>query len=211
MEAPTGFEPAKKGFADLCVTIPPQRQESMDNTALLYPINVIDDSRRQQVAFVCKTSTHYNYYMYKQCTVCLKTKDKEEFFFRNKQKHTLHSQCKNCYSQKRRATWKFYYHKHGSKYRENAVKRNRETKRRLRLKMLEYLEGEACVKCGIQDNRVLEFDHVDPSTKSFSIARGIADTRSWENILNEISKCQILCANCHKIKTSKEQRWYKSG
>lgn len=76
--------------------------------------------------------------------------------------------------------------------------------------MLDYLEGKSCVGCGIQDNRVLEFDHIEPSTKSFGIARGIADTRSWENILIEIEKCQILCANCHKIKTSEKQKWYKT-
>lgn len=75
--------------------------------------------------------------------------------------------------------------------------------------MLEYLNDKGCVKCGITDVRVLEFDHVDPATKSFSIARGIASTLSWENILAEIAKCQLLCANCHKIKTAEQQNWYK--
>jgi hypothetical protein len=75
--------------------------------------------------------------------------------------------------------------------------------------MLEYLSDKSCERCGVSDPRVLEFDHIDPKSKSFSIARGISDILSWENILVEIKKCQVLCANCHKIKTADEQHWYR--
>ena len=78
------------------------------------------------------------------------------------------------------------------------------------MNMLAYLSDKACAHCGITDPRVLEFDHVDPNIKSVSIARAIADVWSWDKILQEIKKCQILCANCHKIKTSAEQFWYKA-
>lgn len=76
--------------------------------------------------------------------------------------------------------------------------------------MLVYLKDKSCIKCGINDIRVLEFDHINPKTKSFSIARAITSTLSWENILSEMAKCQILCVNCHKIKTAKEANWYKN-
>lgn len=74
---------------------------------------------------------------------------------------------------------------------------------------MEYLSDKSCVKCGYSNPLALEFDHIDPNTKLFGIARALTNTISWENILKEIDKCQILCANCHKIKTGAQQGWYK--
>ena len=144
------------------------------------------------------------------CTVCLKIKPNNEYFYRDKRAEKLHSQCKSCYIEKRRKTWKQYYHKHGSKYRQNAVERNRRIKDLLRQQMMNYLSDKSCVQCGVNDIRVLDFDHIDPSKKSFSISQAITNTRSWDVILKEIKKCQILCSNCHKIKTATEQSWYRS-
>lgn len=145
----------------------------------------------------------------KTCSVCLKSKNEEDYFYRNKRTEKLHAQCKQCYIEKRRAIWKSYYHKHGSKYRENAVQRNKLLKIRLREQLVIFLSSKSCISCGNSDIRVLEFDHIDPKTKSFSIARAIGDIRSWDEIQKELKKCQVLCANCHKIKTAEEQGWYK--
>lgn len=145
----------------------------------------------------------------RSCSVCGVSKATSEYYFRNKQKQRLHSQCKQCYLEKRRTVWRQYYHKHGSKYRENAVLRNRKLKQELREKMANYLIGKSCSLCGNTDPRVLEFDHINPHEKSFAIAFGISSVYSWNKMLAEIEKCQILCANCHKIKTAKEQGWYK--
>lgn len=158
---------------------------------------------------VCKTITNYNDVM-KVCTVCATAKPESDFFYRNRKTEKLHSQCKDCYVINRRKKWREHYHKYGSNYRERAVERSRKIKNDLRTHMLTYLNDKACVRCGVNDIRVLEFDHIDPKTKAFSIARAIASTFSWERILAEISKCQILCANCHKIKTATENNWYKT-
>jgi len=43
----------------------------------------------------------------------------------------------------------------------------------------------------------LEFHHRDSSKKDFGISyRGY--TRSWAKVLEEIEKCELLCANCHR-------------
>ena len=143
------------------------------------------------------------------CTVCGKKKTAQDFFYRNKRTNKLHSQCKDCYVVKRRAIWRKHYHKYGSKYRQRAIERNQKLKLNLRRQMLEYLADKSCVRCGIKDYRVLEFDHLDPSKKSFGIAQGIHGILSWPKLLAEIEKCQILCANCHKIRTAEQQGWYK--
>ena len=59
-----------------------------------------------------------------------------------------------------------------------------------------------CVDCGYKDPRVLEFDHLPQYQKSFSIANAVSgSTRSWSAIQKEIAKCEIVCSNCHQIRT----------
>lgn len=67
-----------------------------------------------------------------------------------------------------------------------------------------HLKSNPC-KCGVDNPIVLEFDHIG-GEKSFTI--GVSRQRSTPKILQEIAKCQILCCNCHKRKTAKEQNWY---
>ena len=45
-------------------------------------------------------------------------------------------------------------------------------------------------------SRALGFHHVDPATKSFTVAFG-GLTRSIERARAEARKCVVLCANCH--------------
>ncbi len=63
-----------------------------------------------------------------------------------------------------------------------------------------YLGGK-CVKCGSISN--LEFDHINPNTKSFVLSR-LWSIKDKVKLQIEIDKCQLLCKVCHKIKTDKE-------
>lgn len=58
------------------------------------------------------------------------------------------------------------------------------------------LLGSKCIQCGSMNN--LEFDHIDPSTKSYTIAR--IYTHSEVKFQTELAKCQLLCESCHKEK-----------
>ena len=72
-------------------------------------------------------------------------------------------------------------------------------KRRKKIKnmAIEY-KGAKCMICGY--NRcleALEFHHSDSSEKDFGIsAKGY--TRSWKKVKEELNKCQLVCANCHR-------------
>ena len=57
--------------------------------------------------------------------------------------------------------------------------------------------GGECALCGYSHcPAALEFHHLDPATKEFSVSqRGV--TRSFERALAEARKCVLLCANCH--------------
>lgn len=141
-------------------------------------------------------------------TVCGVVKSKTDFFYKNKRDERLHSQCKQCYIDKRRKTYREHCLKYGSEYRARALERNRKLKILLKDRKRNYLASRACIKCGINDPGVLDFDHIDPNTKSFSVAKALHNIMNWEGLLKEIEKCQILCANCHRIKTSEQNNWY---
>jgi 5-methylcytosine-specific restriction endonuclease McrA len=51
-----------------------------------------------------------------------------------------------------------------------------------------------------------EFDHQKDKFRNIS---ELLRTHSWEKILEEIKKCEIRCANCHRRKTHKEQKTYR--
>jgi hypothetical protein len=71
------------------------------------------------------------------------------------------------------------------------------TRRRKVKEILVREAGGRCVVCGY-DRYVgaLQFHHVDPSAKSFGIARG-GCTRGIEEARVEAAKCVLVCANCH--------------
>jgi len=63
--------------------------------------------------------------------------------------------------------------------------------------------GGKCVKCGCTE--ALEFDHIDPTTKSFNISAGYHKPK--EVLEEELAKCQLLCVSCHREKTKKNQEF----
>lgn len=73
--------------------------------------------------------------------------------------------------------------------------------------LYDYLSNNPCVDCGEDNPILLEFDHRDPSTKSFNLASG--KSFAFDKILKEIDKCDVVCANCHRKRTSIQQNWYK--
>lgn len=79
-------------------------------------------------------------------------------------------------------------------YIKKAVSKRR---RVLKLRAIECCGGK-CQLCGYSKHPgVLDFHHVDPTTKSFGISSG-GFSRSWANIEQEVKKCVLVCANCHR-------------
>ena len=71
----------------------------------------------------------------------------------------------------------------------------------------DYLEAHPCVDCGESDPVVLQFDHKDPSKKSFGI--GNRESVSLSKLQEEIDKCDVRCANCHTRRTAVQFNWHK--
>ena len=65
--------------------------------------------------------------------------------------------------------------------------------------MIEY-KGGKCQKCGYnQCEGALQFHHKDPNQKEFGLANiNLNDSNfSLQKVLEEVDKCELLCANCH--------------
>lgn len=84
-----------------------------------------------------------------------------------------------------------------------SINKRAEAKKQARLRNKEYvyqfLLTHKCVDCGESDPIVLEFDHL--SDKDLEIAAAIFDAWSIKRLQQEIDKCDVRCANCHRKKT----------
>lgn len=71
-----------------------------------------------------------------------------------------------------------------------------DTRRRNKIKLVEY-KGGKCERCGYDKCiDALEFHHLNPDEKDFGLSCG--DTRSLEKLKAEADKCIMVCANCHR-------------
>jgi hypothetical protein len=105
--------------------------------------------------------------------------------------------------EKQRAYNAVYYQTH----RDEEIERVR-SRQAATLKFLHDLRCRPCADCGESFSPwVMDFDHRDPKTKSFALAAGHALLKPRDVLLAEIAKCDIVCANCHAIRT---YNWIKS-
>ena len=111
-----------------------------------------------------------------------------QFFHRSVSRwDKLGAACREC-QKKYRHEWQ----KRNSEY---MLTRGRERKRRL-IQML----GGVCVDCGFSGHQAaMDFDHKDPVAKRFLVSGNL--NRKWEVLVEEANKCELRCANCHRIKS----------
>lgn len=62
-----------------------------------------------------------------------------------------------------------------------------------------------CRDCGYRDHpEALDFDHRPDEVKLFNIARS-RNSHGLNAVLVEIAKCDVRCANCHRVKTAERR------
>ena len=84
-----------------------------------------------------------------------------------------------------------------------------QAQRKRRLKIYQVIQAKKmnpCVDCRMTyPHWVMDFDHLDPSLKEFSLGRFDTKTRNLEKVLAEIDKCDLVCHNCHRDRTFKRE------
>lgn len=73
---------------------------------------------------------------------------------------------------------------------------------KIKREMVAKLKDRPCADCGGRFPAVcMDFDHRDPAGKTAGIAALVGGKYSMATILAEIEKCDLVCANCHRIRT----------
>lgn len=100
------------------------------------------------------------------------------------------------------------YERHYGQCKDCEVKKNStRIKRRYDL-VYAFSEVCGCEMCGTKDVRVLVFDHLDRSTKEEAVGQLVVKGSTLDKIWREVSKCRVLCANCHAIHTAEQMNYY---
>lgn len=150
--------------------------------------------------------------MSKLCTKCGIEKDESQFNKNSAAKDGLFSWCREC-ANKQSKKWyyenwihskeisKIYQEKNRDKvtqyrieHREQILQRNKN--RYIRGKELVDSLKKPCAKCGEDRKYIIDFHHIDPTTKLFEISKGQTG-RSHKKVIAEIEKCVCMCRNCH--------------
>lgn len=93
---------------------------------------------------------------------------------------------------------------------ESSAKLKRENRLQLQKLAFRYKRFCSCKICGIKNPVVLQFDHRDSSEKITTIAQMISDRYPLDIFKAEIRKCDVLCANCHLIKTARDFNYFSN-
>jgi hypothetical protein len=117
------------------------------------------------------------------------------------------SRCLEC----RRAAGRAHYRANRDYYLSKARARQVIAIQQARAWLASYLLNHPCIDCGITDIRVLEFDHRDDTIKRDSVSVLARSGYGLEAVGAEVAKCDVRCANCHRIRTHDQRGWWGSS
>lgn len=134
----------------------------------------------------------------KTCPKCKVQKPHEDFGKNRCSYDGFQTYCRGC---RKTIDAKFYSQRIGEK-RDRYTSQQKRRIQQMQENVLKYLQEHPCIDCGENDPIVLEFDHVR-GVKIREVSQ-VVRTWCWQRILQEISKCVIRCANCHRRKTARQ-------
>jgi hypothetical protein len=138
----------------------------------------------------------------KTCTACLRALPEAEFDFADKAAGRRRGQCKACVREYSRR----HYEANRQAYIERAKASNVAVVARKRAVVAE-LRRRPCVDCGRTfPPCCMEFDHVSGRVVTGrnspeAIANAKNSRRGLGDLMDELAKCDVVCRNCHAIRT----------
>jgi hypothetical protein len=142
----------------------------------------------------------------KTCGKCGKRRPRSAFGRNATKRDGLASNCKPC----RAAYAQQWYSAHQGTHGARVAATKRKARARARAVVREHLEAHPCVDCGLADWRCLELDHVR-GRKLGNVSDMVRTGVGPERVRRELAKCEVRCANCHRIRTGRTQGWAGHG
>ena len=97
-----------------------------------------------------------------------------------------------------------YYRKKGrlsQAERWRIIKSQRLVLKQAKIDLVVAEKDQPCADCGNRfPSYVMDFDHIK-GTKRFNISKAMHGTWSIKTMRAEMAKCEVICANCHRIRT----------
>lgn len=130
----------------------------------------------------------------KRCQTCKTEKLLSEFNVASKAKDGLQARCKSCFKAAYVA----------DKPAQIARVTARNLKHKIELKAyVSELKKSPCTDCNISYHPfVMDWDHVR-GTKLKDISELVRSAVSWAKLKEELTKCELVCSNCHRLRTGK--------
>jgi ribosomal protein L44E len=104
----------------------------------------------------------------------------------------------------RKAKYKEYSAAHYKRNTEEIKATTKEKRSSMKKEWKAYKATLYCTKCGFNHTAALDFHHIDPSNKTGSVNQLVSDGR-FKAAFEEMEKCIVLCANCHRIHHHEER------
>ena len=98
---------------------------------------------------------------------------------------------------------------HYQKNKAATIRRTKAVKAREKEEWFAFKSRLSCTKCGFNHIAALDFHHEDPTTKEGNVHRFVSNGQ-FARAYEEIKKCIVLCANCHRIHHHEEKQSLKS-
>jgi hypothetical protein len=143
----------------------------------------------------------------RKCKMCAVVKPVAEFgYVEFRQANRLYV-CLECKRKATNAYMRDYYHANKEACRRYHRKHQQYKAKEKRTQLYAYFLSHPCTECGETDPVVLEFDHLED--KKFNISKKFLGASTWDDLLREIQKCEVVCANCHRRRTALRANWWK--
>lgn len=152
----------------------------------------------------------------KTCPHCSKTLPFDCFYLARPKKDgtpTYGTYCKRCQYTKNRNRLQVpekrrKYLQYQSEYQRSKGRENRHR----RFAWLDKAKDVPCLDCGGRfPPECMDFDHRDPSVKLFDVSGAVVSGRSVLSVQKEIAKCDVVCANCHRIRTAIQHKRHQAS
>jgi hypothetical protein len=105
----------------------------------------------------------------------------------------------------RKSKHKEYSRAHYLANRGRTLIANAKIRKEAKDKWIAYKSGLSCTTCGFSHIAALDFHHTDPALKDGNIHKFVSNGQ-FAKAYEEIKKCIVLCANCHRVHHYEEKK-----